>query len=838
MSRVLVASVVALAVASPDCKTFDECHDCTEASTWTGLGYNCRWCPTNGGGCHAIGSLFNPCSKSENIYDTDQCPALSTTFLTTLAPTPPRTKGELQQIMEKLFSVLKITDIDVDSCVQDESGAFQALKDFGGDFKSAQYLPAVKDLARAISAASNAVGSCGLPEVQQKLDVLASSIQWANISTDALDNTVTILVGASDLWKDLEALAESVSGGDYTDMGSKLAFLLTDWTAITGGCGASNKACKLIDGLLRALSVVGLQVDGCESALSPAITDLQSGVVAFKAKNYTHAAQEFATSLDVIALALQGDSCGLKPIGDAISRLSPRLAAAIAQVDSSGAVQIIVGSADVYNELYGAVMDFERDDLAGVGIHMGALLKKLRSSGCQTQICSVLEGILGSMQLAFTDFEECSADFEDTWTGMQTFLAEAEAKQWQPALASLGDVFGDFSKSVSGCGVGQLATILEETATRLKQDSAAAIIGEVAQVLISGADVTDDLHKIIVDAQAQDWVALGRDLGSLSDWVGGTGCNTFVCRLIEGILQQADMSLVNLGPCKDSLRSSETEFAQGASLWKQGKNGQALQLWAAGLNDIAKSVDTCGVAPELAFIQHEAQVLGLGNLAVLDNVAQVIVHGADFYEELFAAATAMENKDYRSAGQYVGKVMSQMSEWTTGHLCTNPICYVVNGVLQYLAAMQNDIGSCKSDFGRAFGNFTEAYHLLVDKSVNRGGVDGDAIQFGSKASDIKKGVQDLGFAIKNIAAGVEDCHLTELANILEQLAVKLDLVPEIQWVETLLKIVIEGHEIELEVSNVCSDYATDNYPALGYDLVKLTKTLLAVSEEPRLKLLV
>merc|ERR1712203_757826 len=142
-------------------------------------------------------------------------------------------------------------------------------------------------------------------------------------------------------------------------------------------------------------------------------------------------------------------------------------------------------------------------------------------------------------------------------------------------------------------------------------------------------------------------------------------------------------------------------------------------MWAAGLNDVAKSVSACGVATELAYIEHEAQVLGLGNLTVLDNVAKVIVHGADFYEDLYAAVVAIENKDYRSAGEYLGKVMDQLSKWTTGHLCTSPVCYVVSGVLQYLADMEGDFGACKCDFQDAWGNFTSAFHLLIDNSVSK-----------------------------------------------------------------------------------------------------------------------
>jgi len=413
---------------------------------------------------------------------------------------------------------------------------------------------------------------------------------------------------------------------------------------------------------------------------------------------------------------------------------------------------------------------------------------------------------------------------------MKAFLEALEAKQWKEATTHLGDVFGDFSRSVGDCGTAELAHVLEEMASRLKLDSVATVIGEVVQVLVAGADVSDDLQRVIVDAQAEDWAALGRDLGALSDWVDGTGCNSFVCRLLEGVLQQAELVLEDLVPCETSLRTAEGDFAQGAALWRQGKNRQALQAWASALNGVAQATQACGVASELAFLEQEAHVLGLGDLSALDGISQVIVHGADFYEELYSAVIAIEHKDYRAAGQHLGKVMDQLSEWTTGHLCTSPICYIVNGVLQYLAALRVDFAKCKSDFGNAFGNFSAAYNALVDKSVNDGGLQGGNLQFEHNKRSIKDGLLDLSYGLKGIAAGVEDCHLSEFVDILDKLAVKLGIAPEVQFLETLVKILIEGHEIEVEIADVCSDYATDNWPALGYHLIKLSKTLLNLDD--------
>merc|ERR1712224_845143 len=147
----------------------------------------------------------------------------------------------------------------------------------------------------------------------------------------------------------------------------------------------------------------------------------------------------------------------------------------------------------------------------------------------------------------------------------------------------------------------------------------------------------------------------------------------------------------------------------------------------------------------------------------------------------------------------MGKVMDELNQWSTGHLCPNPICYIVNGILQYLAVMQNDIGQCKSDFGNAFSNFTTAYRLLVNNSAGVGPANGDEIQLRHNEARIKEGLLDFSNGLRDIATGVADCHLSDLAQIMDQLAGKLAIPPVIRVAETFIQILVDGHEIELEV---------------------------------------
>jgi hypothetical protein len=142
------------------------------------------------------------------------------------------------------------------------------------------------------------------------------------------------------------------------------------------------------------------------------------------AKSYAAAVADVAGALDAFSQGVVSDVCGVKPVADLVAQLVPSLRAAIVKVETSGAVHIIVGAADVYIPLYDAAQAIQvsssaciaihshhasdpphtrfvpqRGDFAGLGMALGQLLQMLRSSGCQTPACLVLQGLLASAQI-------------------------------------------------------------------------------------------------------------------------------------------------------------------------------------------------------------------------------------------------------------------------------------------------------------------------------------------------------------------------------------------------------------------------------------------------------
>ena len=68
--------------------------------------------------------------------------------------------------------------------------------------------------------------------------------------------------------------------------------------------------------------------------------------------------------------------------------------------------------------------------------------------------------------------------------------------------------------------------------------------------------------------------------------------------------------------------------------------------------------------------------------------------------------------------------------------------------------------------------------------------------FNTDVAHVKAGIKNIGYGLLDVSHGVSDCQLQALADILAQLAVKLGVAPEVQWVEEVLHILIKGVEIE------------------------------------------
>merc|ERR1711881_80204 len=93
------------------------------------------------------------------------------------------------------------------------------------------------------------------------------------------------------------------------------------------------------------------------------------------------------------------------------------------------------------------------------------------------------------------------------------------------------------------------------------------------------------------------------------------------------------------------------------------------------------------------------------------------------------------------------------------------------------------------------------------------------------ADNIKDAIKDIGLGLEDIAAGVSDCHLDELADLLTKLAAELAF-PEVSWIAEVLHIIVNGAEIVEDVGLACEAFGEEKWVTFGYDLVKLAEVVL------------
>jgi len=238
---------------------------------------------------------------------------------------------------------------------------------------------------------------------------------------------------------------------------------------------------------------------------------------------------------------------------------------------------------------------------------------------------------------------------------------------------------------------------------------------------------------------------------------------------------------------------------------------------------LSKDVDTCGLTDQIKFVTNEALVLGLANFTIGEGkIISAIVHGQDFAQNLGDGFVAVLDGNYRAAGSNFGKAMDDLSTWTTGHLCTADVCYIVNGALQYFSDIGGDMKRCRQDFKSEWESFHAAFHEVSGLT--------DRLEWRKDTRNITAGMLHISTGLKALSDSVGACHLQELSTILGELAAKLGIAPHVAFVEGILKLRINGVEIVDDVAAAFASFANKRWADFGYGVVQLIDKLFSEEE--------
>ncbi len=742
---------------------------------------------------------------------------------------------EPKLIFSALLKVMSIDDVDVDTCFDDTASTQSDFQNFARDIKTKQGKAAVSDLNKALSSFSTSINDCGVQEIQDKIDAVSTAIHFSEISY--VDDVINIIIDATDVSQHITKLALDIESADVNAIAEDINTIVEDWSKFVD---CDSQTCQFIDNLFKILQVVAKDVSGsCLADLESSVSTFEAAVSLFNEKNITGAVAGLAEGFDELALVLANDECQITRLGELIGTLSEKLSEAIISADS-----IVINGAEIYDDIYKMVTALEAKDYKAFGLYTGKLVTAIQKAGCKSVACEIFIGILESAQLVATDYAQCISAVDATGADFETAIGKFESKDIAGGVSSLASAVKDLADDIDACDVEKAGQIIEDMASALGADGVVKVVGEVVIILTEGRDITNDIDVAIKDYKAGNMKAFGKDLGDIAHWLSDeVACHSFVCEIVEGILEEADIVLTHLPECEADLKTAEDDFIAGWTAFKTGDKKAGVEDIAKGIRVIGDAVGDCGLTDELAFFKHEADIFGMSNVTALEKAGEaiaVLIHGFDLFDDVMDMIADVQNHDYKGAGSEIKKIMDSLSEWSTGHVCQNTWCYIVEGVMEFEAVIEGDVRQCEQDFENAWGEFGAAVALFenqvelakahevdmrrrLDAGFQLTEEDEELkLQISSK---VKDAVKDIGKGLEDVAAGIHDCHLEELADILTKLAAELA-VPEVSWIAEVLHIIVNGAEIVEDVGEACEAFGDERWASFGYDIAKLIKIVL------------
>ena len=734
---------------------------------------------------------------------------------------------------------LHVIDANVDSCIDDSVNVDKYFHNLATDVTSKDFSSALTDLNLGLSALSTSINDCNLAGAQAKLDSLAAAIKFANIKV--VDEAIEIFIDATDVADDLSMLAVDVAAEDVAAIATDLSKLLGDWNKFEAKC--DTEACQVIESVMKILQISAADASGaCFDDISAAVVGIETGFANFKT-NHTSSLETIAKGFDDLSQVLIADTCQITQLGNLLKTFSEKLGQAVIDGDS-----IMVEFASIYDDLYTAAEAAEAKDWDKFGLYIGKLVTAVRAAGCESNACKIFIGLMQAVELAAEDYDTCLTAIDQTGNDFESAVTKFGAKDFAGGLEALATGIADVAHDVDDCDVEKMGTILEDMAKAFGLDNVAQEIGAVVLVLVEGKDITIDIENLVKDSEAGRYEAVGKDLGDIASFIKDeVKCNTVVCEVLEGICEGASIIMKNFKVCEADLALAEDELVKGFGLFKQGDRKEGVEEMSKGLRKIGDAVKDCGLEEELELLKHEAEMFGLSSIGD-GGALSVVVHGLELYDDVFDAVEDVEKSDWRAAGVHIHTILDTISQWSTGHVCENAWCYVVEGMMEAEQIIEGDIKTCEADFEEAWADFQAASEKFGSKvaeanelssflkgeagvsSVMRSrmqGLSAEQVEVLKKviSDDIKEGVKDIGKGLEKVADGVKDCHLDDFAELLTKLAAELA-IPEVSWIAEVLHILVHGAEIVDDVGKACEDFGDSAWARFGFDIAKLVKVLI------------
>eukprot|EP01029_Cantina_marsupialis_P027512 TRINITY_DN7711_c0_g1_i1.p1 TRINITY_DN7711_c0_g1~~TRINITY_DN7711_c0_g1_i1.p1 ORF type:complete len:950 (+),score=285.81 TRINITY_DN7711_c0_g1_i1:122-2971(+) len=781
------------------------------------------------------------------------------------------------QLMEKILEDAAQIAIDYAPCKQ-------ALEDVANDmdhfaYKQDKTLDTVGRLDKTLHDLSGAIAQCHVEDLAKFIGDQATklgadgkvTVHWTGIFINDV-NIITEIVDLANDWKNGNYAA---AAGDVTQLLAKVH---------QSAC--TTTACYTVDGILRALGLVAQDMGSCKTDLEKAVTQFEAAASSMRSYNYHGVIQNMGAALNELAQGIK--ECHLPEISALIEEEAKRISGASVQI--GGTVKIIVNDADIFQDIYGAIMAFEQKDWGTFGMRLGSLLQRMQQTSCTTEGCYILEGLLQSMQIVASDMGECKADLVAAVGLFNDGVSSFKSKDYRNAVTNFATGLDKIAIAVADCHLTESSQFIQTEAEKLHLGNV-SWLGKAVKIVVYGADVYEDVFDTVMAFEHKDLSAAGQSLGDLLSKLHISNCTEPACVVLDALVKSLQAVAGDYTMCKGDLTTAMDNF-QNMSTNFQAKNYlAAVKSLSRGLDEIALAVRACNVQELSTILTAAANSLGFHDIKAIGDITHILVDGSNIYDELFQAVMSFERKDYHGFGDDLGNAIMGILSWRSKSGCDSKACYFVSGMMQAFNILEGNIKQCEADLEGSFHSFETAVKVLVrhesmkDASNMKrlpGHVQWDDVNatpemfiYGTESfktpsfrangwgswwdsakkafktieknvkQDIKKDWAKLeGMFSHHSDDGIVKEGLSDMAKGLDQLAhavedceveqlVKVMTalaaklgVPVAGWLSEAFNIIINGAQIYDDVYNAVMDYEAHNYFGMGYEVAKLAIKLV------------
>jgi len=495
------------------------------------------------------------------------------------------------------------------------------------------------------------------------------------------------------------------------------------------------------------------------------------------------------------------NDCGVKDAGTYIERESSKFPRS--EVNTiEGLVQVVIGGADVFNELVQAFDALDAHDYHSFGLDISHIIQKINHGQCTSPFCVIIRSIFRTFDDFTTNLGECKADFSEAEAEIESFAKQMKSKEYFPALQSLSRGFEKSSATLKECDLIEIADLFAEIAYKLGLHKIEIVSKDLAKIIVTGENIFDNLDigtKYLINHDYKnfgEWI--GRILEKLSpqgrDWKDQS-CDSPICYIIQGLLESFDIfQHGRVEECKNDLEEAwvDVKGAFDTFAGHESFNNASVGLCLPG--DISwNNVDINKLSLQSANYENfgysdSTLSLTYGNMTIITN--QMSEREFRTLLSILIANSNGKISDYELAGWF---------DWW--HNTTNSFVALVHHVIE---EVDHDI------------------HKLIDT----------LIQPDEDHKKLAHGLAQLGDGLNALSSAVKDCEMEKIAVVVEALASKLHLNPVVGFIhrwERRFKIIMDSSQIYELIYDGVKDYSHQKYYAVGYDLgrlaVKLVKDL-------------